>query len=228
MPNILAAQSAPDRKFYIGITGGVILGRINLDLSSFNIPDNDTKPGYNLKLFAGREFGKHLALQTEFTYWQQTAAVNSNRQQFNNFPLPAVPDGAFVTLDTDLKISYIENALLANIHFKKGKVTFFGLAGPFLGRILSATNSGFVRVEADNNIDFVLPYDNQDQRDEFRDWNYGIALGGGISYPLFAGELMLVARGNIGIANIANEENTTYSEVKTYNAAINTGYRFFF
>jgi len=220
-------EPKPPSKHTITLAAGVLLGRINLDLSAFNIPDNDTDPGYRLQLSYAYHIREHLRVQTEFTYWQQAAKLGTDQQEVDNFPLPIVPDGALVTLDTDLRLGYLENTWLLQGDLTHGKLRVFLEGGAFIGRLMFARNDGFLRVNF-NEQEIEVPYDNQDQRDEFKEWNYGLAVGGGITYPLLGGELMLLGRGNFGLANIANEENTTYSEVKTYNAGISLGYGFTF
>jgi len=206
------------QQMYAGFSAGPVVSDIEVEVPLLNLPDNNTRVGYNARLFAGMPLGQKLGVQAEVSWWTQSVEV-AGTETAN---LPALPNST-VDLDITLDIAYLQTALYGR--FETGnKVKVYLLAGPFAGLLTQARTNGELSITSNGNT-FPVAYDGTDQRDEFEQFSFGISGGAGAAVNAGPGQLLLEFRGDLGLTNVASEENSQFSDVQAGALAINLGYR---
>ncbi|MEM6300056.1 MAG: porin family protein, partial [Bacteroidota bacterium] len=117
--------------------------------------------------------------------------------------------------DTELELQYLNIPVLARLQFDTpAGIGVFVNGGGFVDFLLAANS------ESD------LTSDPQDISDDFESMNYGLAFGGGLLFPAGQGNIMVEARYNLGLANIAVDDNVVLDipETNTRNLGLTVGY----
>lgn len=114
-----------------------------------------------------------------------------------------LPKGTIVDVDGDevqFKFSYLELPVMVRYNFQRsGNVTPYAMAGPSLGYLTGAK--------------FEYGGSEDDAKDEFKSFDFGIGFGGGAKIPKDNLELFAEARYVLGLANVHDDESNNRTTI---------------
>ena len=170
---------AQETKF--GLKGGAALYTVTASISAFGESEeekSDTHTGFGAGLFAEIPVSDIVSLQLEGLYMQKGASDELDEADID---------------DGDLTLSYIDVPIFLRFNLPLDeKIRPFVYGGGFAGYLLDA--------EAESGGESV---DEIEIADLLTDINYGVVLGGGVSF----GKLTLDVRYDIGLANLFDSES---------------------
>ncbi len=173
---------------YLGVKQGISLSQVNFsDVDpNYNVMINQQQLRGNLTgLALNVRQGKHTALQFELNLidkgWQQLLDDNS-------------------TFTTELQ--YLNIYTQTHILIGKGKFKPFLTAGPYLNFLLNSKNSD-IPADQEENIPFIFDESNDNKVD------FGLGVGGGLSYDSKIGLFLLEGKFSLGLSNIIEKQLDT-------------------
>ena len=184
---------------YAGIKGGVNMG----DLSGDGAGDLDMRNGFMGGAFVGGGINEQFGIVLEGLFVQKGA------------------EGSFVAPGDDhahesvIKLDYLEFPILFTATFPAGEKMAFSLfAGPTIGFNLSSELE-----DKDHG-------DTTDLKDNTESFEFGAAIGGGISYALSSMSLVFDARYGLGATSIVKDVAGESFDVKNRGIGIMLGLSF--
>jgi len=201
-------------------------GRIGVNFSNLrgsSVANSKMLVGYNIgpyfnfgmKDVISSDFGEMLSLQTELSVQSKGATTDY---------LAKNAEGSFDTANVKQSFTYVEVPLLAKFSFgdsRKGP-KYFAEGGVFGAALFGLTVDGEKKYDHDGDSNT----DRRNFRDDYSGFDYGIAVGGGISIP-FGGrrspwEFYGNVRYTLGLANIAETKDETPEEIQNYLQEVKT------
>ncbi len=200
-------------------------GRIGVNFSNLrgsSIENSKMMVGYNIgpyfnfgmKDVISSDFGKILSMQTELSVQSKGATADN---------LIVNPEGSFDTTNVKQNFTYVQIPILAKFSFgdKRGP-KYFAEGGVFGAALFGLTVDGEKLYDHDGDKNT----DRRSYRDDYSGFDYGVAVGGGVSVP-FGGrrspwEFYGNVRYSLGLANIAEPKNETPDEIQNYLKEVKT------
>jgi len=194
-------------------------GRVGVNFSNLrgsSVENSKMMVGYNvgvifnfgLKDAMSNDLGKIMSIQTELSV--QTKGATADYLTTN-------AEGLFDTLNVKESFTYVQVPILAKFSFgdRRGP-KYFAEGGLFGAALFGLTVDGEKRYDHDGDTET----DRRTYRDDYSGFDYGIAVGGGVTVP-FGGrrspwEFYGNARYCLGLANIAEPKNETPDEIAGY------------
>lgn len=216
---ILCASTVSFAQF----SGGGRLGVNFSNLRGSSVNGNSMLVGYNIGGFVNYglsdwfsgDLAEIMSVQTELTIQSKGATMT-----YSLLDASAVP----YVFEAKQNFTYAEIPLLAKFTFTPGrKISYFGEAGFFLGALIGLTIDG----EKSWDHDQESGTDPRKYRQEYSGFDFGLAIGGGVSVP-FGGRrspwsAFANLRGSIGLMNIGEEKEKTPDVMKPYLEDVKTG-----
>ena len=180
--------------FAQGISIGPVAGVTYSTIKGF-VGDN---PDFKEKYLIGTQFGaavnigvsKMFSIQPEFFFAQQGA----------------IAEGKGKPIKTTIKNNFINIPVLAKIAFgKEDGIKVFAAAGPYGGYWLSS--------KIKQEIDGVIQQDGEVTLNATANnrFDYGVAFGAGLGFPVGPGSLNLDLRYNYGLADLEKADNSEFN-----------------
>jgi hypothetical protein len=195
---ILAAQPAHAQALSFGVRGG--LNYSNTSIKSEPEVDVGNRTGYHAGVVGYVDIAKNFALQTEMMYSQKGFAEGSS--------------------DIALKVNYFEIPVYAVIKLPT-KISPHLYAGFVLG--LETGCKASVGNVKDVDCDAAFEENNQTPRTKGAD--SGVMFGGGVTFDLGPGDMLIDAIYNYGLTNIA-ETGSDITELKSRTFYLSAAYLF--
>lgn len=179
----LLATDAYAQSPEFGVKGGLNIATLNTDVVDF-----DSRTGFMLGGFARIPAGP-LSIQPELIYTQKGAELDFSFDFF----------GESFSETFTYEIDYLEVPVLARLDFPSGNFTPAIYAGPALAFKINETIS----------VSGIDDGDIAESEDEVKDFDFGLALGGGFDLSIGTGNKFVVdVRYTLGLTDIF-EENTS-------------------
>lgn len=195
-------------------------GRVGVNFSNLrgsSVENSKTLVGYNIGAYfnygmqeaISSDFGEILSIQTELSVQSKGATTDY---------LVKNAEGSYDTANVKQNFTYVEVPLLAKFTFgdsRKGP-KYFAEGGVYGAALFGLTVDGEKKYDHDGDPQT----DRRSYRDDYSGFDYGAAVGGGVSIP-FGGrrspwEFYGNVRYTLGLSNIAEPKNETPEEIKEY------------
>lgn len=194
-------------------------GRIGVNFSNlrgYSVHNSKMLVGYNIgpyfnfgmKDAMSSDFGEILSIQTELSVQSKGATADY---------LVSNTESQFDTMNVKQNFTYVQIPVLAKFTFgdRRGP-KYFAEGGVFGAALFGLTVDGEKLYDHDGDSET----DRRSYRDDYSGFDYGVAIGGGISVP-FGGrrspwEFYGNVRYSLGLANIAEPKNETPDEIQDY------------
>lgn len=176
-----------------GIKAGANFASVNIEQDGFDI-EPDSRTGLNIGAILNIGVTDAFSVQPELSFIQKGYSFE------------------FFEEETALILNYLEIPILAKYAFGSESFQGFIQAGPAIGFALSG------KIKSDNeeeDIDF--------DEDGFKTFDFGLQFGAGAAVPAGPGEAFLDLRYALGLANIADNDGSTVSNI---GLLITAGYLF--
>jgi len=175
---------------------------------------------------------RHFSLVVELNYTSQGGKKNG-MQLITNVP-PGLPTDMDLYADfkNETIMDYVELPVLGRLTFGKN-IRFFISAGPYAGYLVRAkavtSGSSLIFLDEAGLMPIVpspVSFDaSTDVMDSLKKWNFGLAGGGGVIFPVGPGDLILEAHFQLGLSDI-QKDVTTSGKSQTGAVVVSLGYEF--
>jgi opacity protein-like surface antigen len=171
----------------VGLVTGLNVANLSIDSNDPDQLENTSRTGFALGAVVEMPWKNKLGLRVEPMYIQKGA---KSEGEFS--------DGDAWKIDINLK--YLEIPAFVTYTFDAGTIKPFALIGPMLGIRLGATRT--ITIAGDEG-------DGVDVGNMFNGVDLGLALGGGVSYPVHQNiNAFVEARYAFGIKNVSDIDDT--------------------
>ncbi|AYN05038.1 porin family protein [Flavobacterium sp. 140616W15] len=194
---VLAFGFANAQEVKFGVKGG-----INLSTLTGDIEDTSSKVGFQVGGFAEIKLSDKFSVQPELLYSAQGA-----KRDFNGFDIDEME---VVSADLTYKLAYINVPVMAKYYVAE---KFSLEAGPQIGFLVSA--KGKVSGGGDSS--------EEDIKDLYKSIDFGVNFGAGYD---FTENVSVGVRYNLGLSNIAKNEEGDNAKIKNSVFSLSVGYRF--
>jgi len=195
-------------------------GRLGVNLANLrgsSIENNKMIAGYNVGGFINYSFedlipgeiGNILSAQVELSV--QTKGTSTQ--------YPFIEPNSTVEVKKDIKqnFTYVQFPVLARFTFgEPGELNYFGEAGFYGASLFGLTIDG----EKSHDHDLDTDTDPRKYREEYSGFDFGLCIGGGVSYPFGGDDSPWAVFGNIryslGLKNIGESKDKTPGFLTTY------------
>lgn len=202
-------------------------GRVGVNFSNLrgsSIENSKVLIGYNigayfnygLKDAISSDLGKILSIQSELNVQSKGATADY---------LLKNSEGSFDTANVKQNFTYVEVPILAKFSFgdsRRGGPMYFAEGGFYGAALFGLTVDGEKLYDHDDDP----ATDRRSYRDDYSGFDYGVAVGGGISVPFGGRRSPWEFYGNVrytyGLANIAEPKRETPEEVQNYLKEVKT------
>jgi hypothetical protein len=224
-----------------GLHGGLSIPDIRGSQSDIYSRNFTSRQGPFFGLFMETEIAPRWSLVAEVNYTSQ-GGLRKGLQPIT-MDLPAglpVPPGTLLFADfrNETILDYIEVPVMARLTFGN-RIHFFVNAGPYVGILVRAKavteGSSAIYLDESGTMPIIIPPDTNpmivdfgattDVKDSLRSTNIGLAMGGGVKYPVGRGELVLEAHFQLGLSTIQWDIETS-GKSQTGAVVISLGYAF--
>ncbi len=231
---LLAANSAAlAEEIGIGVHGGISIPNIRGNQNDPLTRGFSSRQGPFFGIFADFPLSRNFSLVAEFNYTSQGGKRNG-LQIITTLPpgLELPPDtSVYADFKNETIIDYVELPVMGRLSFGE-KLRFFVNAGPYIGYLVrakaltSGTSAVFLDEAGTIPVSPPVSFDaDTDVMDSLERWNFGLAFGGGLTYPVGPGKLILEAHFQLGLTTIQKDVATSGNS-KTGAVVISVGYAF--
>ena len=202
----------------IGVRAGANLANVSFsDTSDLDIGDPKTRVGAILGAVLEMGITEKLAIQVEPSFIQKGWRIKDESQLL----------GQTIKIDGNYTFNYIDVPVLAKLRFNGENTGLYAFAGPTFGYMASGkykVTSEFAGQKETEEED--IEFDDEDGINRF---DVGATLGAGFQLNLGGGRLFFDARYNLGLSNIADEEEVDDDfSIRNKGIGLSIGYLFSF
>ncbi len=193
--------------------GGIFgLNIANLDIEGYDLDDGklNSRIGLGIGAVLDIPINENLLIRVEPMFIQKGAKDDITETDYD------FDSGKEIKVhgEIELNLSYIEIPVLFKVPIDISTYQPFIIAGPTIGVLMSAEAVLTANGEEET----------EDIKDNIKNIDFGICLGGGVSYPIGLGILFFEARYTLGLSDINDTEDD--GEVKTKGFQIMAGITF--
>ena len=202
----------------IGVRAGANLANVSFsDTSDLDIGDPKTRVGAILGAVLEMGITEKLAIQVEPSFIQKGWRIKDESQLL----------GQTIKIDGNYTFNYIDVPVLAKLRFNGENTGLYAFAGPTFGYMASGKYKVTTEVAGQKETEEEkLTFDDEDGINRF---DVGATLGAGFQLNLGGGRLFFDARYNLGLSNIADEEETGEDfSIRNKGIGLSVGYLFSF
>ena len=202
----------------IGVRAGANLANVSFsDTSDLDIGDPKTRVGAILGAVLEMGITEKLAIQVEPSFIQKGWRIKDESQLL----------GQTIKIDGNYTFNYIDVPVLAKLRFNGENTGLYAFAGPTFGYMASGKYKVTTEVAGQKETEEEkLTFDDEDGINRF---DVGATLGAGFQLNLGGGRLFFDARYNLGLSNIADEEEVDDDfSIRNKGIGLSIGYLFSF
>ena len=177
----------------LGVIGGLNLASLSFDPDPDGV-DLSNRTGFGIGGVLSFGLGETLALQLNPMFLQK--GVKAKATELG------------ITLETELKASYIEVPAMLKFAFGSSDTKPYAMVGPTVGFLLSAKQ------------------DETDIKDDVKSIDFGLTFGGGVSLPMGNNTVFVEGRYSLGLSDINDDSDPNADKVKTKGIQIMAGITF--
>jgi hypothetical protein len=226
-----------DKKFTIGILGGLNLPRLSGGNGNELSRDYTSRAGEAFGLTSSVDFGSNFFLRVDFLYSSEGGKRDGlqaiDASSFN----PQAPAGTYfyAAFNNESILNYFEIPVMLKYKIPLGKFqNLFVDLGPYAGLLLNARQktNGSSKIYADRGqtqtiVEEAQSFDaSTDITSSINSLNFGVTGGGGFAQSIRSGEIFLDVRGAYGLTVIQKEKQNGNSH--NGNLLIDLGYALHF
>lgn len=219
----------------IGVKTGISMNRYSFSDEVNDLYDASFLMGYTVGATLDFSFGGRMGLETGAFWTRKGSATDTETSPFS------VTNGTTSTpifIESKEKLNYLTIPAHLKYHFRGKTIGSYILAGPELNFALSGKYS-FNYVDRDGvTVDGVEALMEQNgvstsgeidfgtgKNDNYNNFDFGFAIGGGLFYELEVGKITLDARYSMGLSNMYNTNDDDRKQ-KNRSLIVQVGYSF--
>jgi hypothetical protein len=223
----------------LGVHGGLSIPNIRGSQDDPFSRGFTSRQGPFFGIFLETNIAPHFSLVAEINYTSQGGLRKGLQPITMDLPpgLP-IPPGTilYATFRNETILDYLEVPIMGRVNFGN-KVRFFVNAGPYIGILLRARavtrGTSALYLDEAGTMPIVIPPDTNplvvdlgadtNVKDSLKSTNIGLSGGGGMTYPLGPGDLILEAHFQLGLSTIQKDVATS-GKSQTGAVVVSLGY----